>query len=148
MLSVTGPLKQGQKLTVVLSIYYTNNLTNDDAKSLVAQIKEIGIESGTGLATALGDAGIDARALGKQAGVGGPPPGAPPPGGGPGGSCVPAPSAGKGRDSVDDSIVSLIAQAVESYQNSDTAETLWSVLEPVLPDAGYDTSKPSIDFYA
>jgi hypothetical protein len=49
---------------------------------------------------------------------------------------------------VDETAVSLIADAVNTYNSSDTTESLWSVLEPALQNAGYDTTKSVIDFYA
>jgi hypothetical protein len=61
---------------------------------------------------------------------------------------------GKGRDSVDDTAVPLIADALESHASAtsgatgSTTESFWSVLEPTLQAAGYDTTKSVIDFYA
>ncbi len=172
--------EQGQKLTDVLSQYDSKNLTNDDAKSLVAQIKEIGISSKSGLAQALDASGIDPRKLMAQAGqagqggTDGPPSGGPPGGGGPGGmggmggmggaggpppgggagAGGPPPGGGagapgsQGLSSVDAGIVSLVSEAAQSFLESDDAESVWSILEPKLQSAGYDTSKSIIDFYA
>jgi hypothetical protein len=146
--------QQGQKLTELLTNYDAENLSEKDAKEIVSQIKELGIKSGSGLASALETAGIDAKGLAEKAGIQGPQggqPNGPPPGGGggPGGAGRPPPGGGgKGRDSVDETAVSLIADAVKTYNSSDTSDSLWSVLEPELQNAGYDTTKSVIDFYA
>lgn len=151
--------QQGQKLNEFLTNYDSANLSEDDAKEIVSQIKELGIKSGSSLATALEENGIDAKGLAELAGVKGAesarPNGGPPGGGGPGGAGGPPPGGGgKGRDSVDETAVSLISDALESYTSatSDTSttttESFWSVLEPTLQAAGYDTSKSVIDFYA
>lgn len=149
--------QQGQKLNAFLTNYDSDNLSENDAKEIISQIKELGIKAGSGLATTLEENGIDAKGLAELAGVkgakpsGGPPGGGGPGGGGPGGSGGPPPSGGgKGRDNVDETAVSLIADALESYTNTTdtTTETFWSVLEPALQAAGYDTTKSVIDFYA
>ncbi|MEP4198825.1 MAG: hypothetical protein ABJL99_24640 [Aliishimia sp.] len=141
--------EQGQKLADLLSQYDAENLSDEDAEDIVSQIKELGIEPGAGLATGLADAGFDARGLAEQAGIAG----NGPPGGGPpdGGSRPKGPPPGgsfQGVDSVDSAAVSLIADVVESFQNSDETDSLWDVLEPALQDAGYDTSQSIIDFYS
>jgi hypothetical protein len=150
--------QQGQKLNEFLTNYDSTNLSEDDAKEIVSQIKELGIKSGSSLATALEENGIDAKGLAELAGVEsteGAKPAGGPPGGGPGGAGGPPPGGGsKGRDSVDETAVSLISDALESYTNSTdsttdtTTESFWAVLEPALQAAGYDTSKSLIDFYA
>lgn len=131
--------EQSEKLSEVLENYDTENLSYEDAKSLVSQISELGIEPGRDLAAALGEAGLDARDLANQAGIGRggdrPPP--PPPGAG-----------GKGSDSVEDAVVSLISEAVEAYSETSEDQTLGSYVMSALEEAGYDTSKPVIDFYS
>jgi hypothetical protein len=151
--------QQGQKLTEFLTNYDSDNLTENDAKEIVSQIKELGIKSGSGLTSVLEENGIDAKGLAEMAGVqgaeGARPSGGPPGGGGPGGAGGPPPGGGgKGRESVDETAVSLISDALESYTSATsstsdtTTESFWSVLEPTLQAAGYDTSKSVIDFYA
>lgn len=134
---------ESQQLTEILSNYNTEELSDDDAKTLVSRIQEIGIETGVGLANALNEAGIDAKELGTQAGVGGPKGANGPPGSGKGGGGP------QGVESVDDTIVSLVADAVDAYETSDEdSESVWSLLEPALEEAGYDTSVNLIDFYS
>jgi hypothetical protein len=143
--------EQSQKLTEFLSDYDTSNLSEEDATEIVSQVKELGINPGAGLANVLNESGIDAKALAEQAGLGkvegaGGPPGGK---GGPGGTGGPPPSGGTGgREEVDDALVSLFSDAMEVYEESDEAESLWEVLEPALQAAGYDTSKSVIDFRA
>lgn len=150
--------QQGQKLNEFLTNYDSSNLSENDAKEIVSQIKELGIKAGSSLATALETNGIDAKGLAELAGVQGAEgakPSGPPPGGGkggPGGAGGPPPSGGKGRESVDDTAVSLISDALESYtsaaETDGSTESFWAVLEPALQAAGYDTTKSVIDFYA
>lgn len=138
--------EQGQDLTDFLADYDTDDLSEDDAKQIVSKIQELGITPNADLASVLSGSGIEMQALGELAGIsppeGGPPAGGPPPGG-------PPPSGGpRGSESVDETVVSMIAEAVEAYEDSDGSESLWSILEPALQEAGYDTSQPMIDFYS
>ncbi|MEP3345448.1 MAG: hypothetical protein ABJN34_11410 [Litoreibacter sp.] len=138
---------QGKELTNFLSDYDGDNLSDENAREIVSKIRDLGITPGSGLANVLSDAGIDARSLTQQAGIG---PVArapaeadvavrPPP---------PPEGAGRGGESVDDAVVSLISDAVKAYEESDDAENLWSVLKPALQEAGYDTTQPLVDFYS
>lgn len=147
---------QSTKLTDTLANYDADNLSDDDAKALVSAIKEMGITAGSGLTDALAGAGIDARELADQAGIGGggpsgaggPPGGAggPPGGGGPGG-----PGGGGGGSAVsevDEAVLSLVQEAVDSYAESDTEESFADILAAKLTENGYDSSQPIVDFYA
>ncbi|UWQ97710.1 hypothetical protein K3729_09420 [Rhodobacteraceae bacterium S2214] len=133
--------QQAEKLTTFLADYDSSKLTESDAKKIVTQIKEIGIRPGSGLESLLSDNGIDAKDLANQAGIkgGDRPPPPPPPEGGQGGS--------QSKGSVDTGIVALIADAVEAFAETDDAETVWSLLQPALEEAGYDTSQQMIDVY-
>lgn len=140
--------QQGKDLTEFLSEYDAENLSDENAKEIVAKIQDLGIVPGAGLASVLSEAGVDARGLAEQAGISGPS-GAGGPPGGPRGAGGPPPSGGgKGAESVDDAVVSLIADAVSAFEDSEDAESLWSILEPALEEAGYDTTQPVIDFYS
>lgn len=135
--------EQSEKLSSLLETYDSDSLSDDDAKKLVSEIKELGIQPGSDLTNALSESGIDARGLADQAGVGkggegGRPP--PPHGGGQG---------SKGVESVDDAAVSLISDAVAAYEEStDETESLQSILLSAMEEAGYDASEPLISFYA
>ncbi|MCK0119649.1 hypothetical protein MWU61_03805 [Loktanella sp. F6476L] len=132
--------QQAEKLTTFLADFDSSKLTESDTKKIVTQIKEIGIRPGSGLESLLSDNGIDAKDLANQAGIKGgdrPPP--PPPEGGQAGS--------QSKGSVDAGIVALIADAVEAFAVADDAETVWSLLQPTLEEAGYDTSQQMIDVY-
>jgi hypothetical protein len=137
--SLTDTQKQG--LDDVLSNYDVENLSDSDAKEIVSQIEELGIAKGQGLASALGDVGIDARDLAEQAGIGSaegngdrPPP--PPPGGGP-----------KGPD---EAAISTLQPVVEQLQASvdasDEDVDFETMLTQALDDAGLDTSSPIVDY--
>lgn len=144
--------EQAEGLTEILENYDSSDLSDDDAKDLVDQIKELGITAGSDLTSALSDVGIDARSLAEQAGIGG--------ASGPGGTGAteggegpppppPPPQDTQGVSSLDESLVELIAETVESYTESDDEEdTLWSTVSSALEDAGYDTTQTLIDFYA
>lgn len=134
--------EQSEKLSTLLESYDADSLSDKDAKNLVSEIQELGITPGSDLASALGASGINASALAEQAGIGkGGEGDRPPP--------PPPPSDGQGVASVDDTAVSLISDAVAAYQVSDDeTATLQSILEAAMEDAGYDTSKPLISFYA
>lgn len=132
--------QQAEKLTTFFANYDSSKLTESDAKKIVTQIKEIGIRPGSGLESLLSDNGIDAKDLTNQAGIkGGDRPPHPPPEVGHGGS--------QSKGSVDAGIVVLIADAVEAFAETDDAETVWSLLQPALEEAGYDTSQQMIDVY-
>ncbi len=131
---------QEQALTGFLSLYDTDNLSKANAQEILAKIREIGIPPGAGLASILSDFGVDARSLNEKAGVGGTAEKEE--------QSAPANEENKGRAGVDDTLVSLISDAVKAYEESDEADTLWSVMEPALRNAGYDTSRPLIDFYS
>ena len=136
---------QSEKLSALLESYDADSLSDEKAKALVSEIEDLGIQPGSDLTTALADSGIDPNGLAEQAGIGkgkegNRPPPPPPPDGGQG---------FQGVDSVDDTAVSLISDAVEAYQTSDDeTATLESFLNTAMEEAGYDTSQPLISFYA
>jgi hypothetical protein len=138
--------QQSEKLTTYLADYDSTQLTESDAKKIVSQIQELGIRPGSGLESVLSENGIDAKGLAEQAGIKGgddagrPPP--PPPGGGQGGG-----GGAQAAESVDESIVSLIADAVDAFAETEDAESTWSLLQPALEEAGYDTSQQLFDLY-
>ncbi|MEP2642784.1 hypothetical protein [Roseobacter sp.] len=137
--------EQSTKLTKALTEYDTENLSDDDAKALVSTIKELGIAPSAGLAKALSEAGIDARELAEQAGISGGGPGGP--GGGPGGPGRPDGQSGS-SSGVDEAVLSLIQEATESYEASEIEESFADILAATLTENGYDSSQPTVDFYA
>lgn len=135
--------EQSEKLSELLSDYDADNLSDDDAQTIVTQVKELGITAGSELASALADAGFDAKELAEQAGIGGGdrPKGPPPP--------PPPPQETQGVSTVDDAVVQLIADAVEAYDVSQEEEaTLGEAVLAALEEAGYDSSESPIDFYS
>lgn len=143
---------QSSGLTEVLSNYDAENLSDDDAKALVEEIKDLGIQRGSGLTEALGEAGIDARGLAQQAGISGssgsnaPPEGGQ--GGGPGGPGGAGGGGGaKGPESAEvQTMQAVLEQLQASEKEADTDENFATLLLQSLEDAGLDTSQPIVDF--
>lgn len=127
---------QSAALSELLESYEGGELSDEEATQLVSSIKELGISPGSGLTEALSEAGIDARELGDQAGVGGPPP--PPPGGG--GSRPDA-------SSVDEAVVSMIQDAVDAYSESSGEESFGDYLSSLMEAQGYEPGTSLVDFY-
>lgn len=134
---------QKQGLEDALSNYDVENLSDEDAASLVEAIKALEIQPGAELAAALGEAGIDARALAEQAGIvpegagegrpdGGPPP--PPPGGGQGPDLAAV--------EMLQEIVDTLLEAGETDEDADFGTALREAMEA----AGLDTSGPILDY--
>ncbi len=157
--SLTSDQQQG--LDDVLSNYDTKNLSDDDAKAVVEAIKELGLQPGRGLAQALSGAGIDARELAQQAGLGAPGeggtgggkgqggPGGSGGGGRPGGPNGPGGSGGvQGPDSAAvQTLQSVVEQLQDALSESDDDTTdFTSLLLEKLDEAGVDTSAPIVDF--
>lgn len=63
---------QLEGLNALLEGYDADATSAEDAAAIVEGIEELGITPGPALASAMADAGFDARAIGDQAGVGGP----------------------------------------------------------------------------
>ncbi|WP_375723599.1 hypothetical protein LXN10_13965 [Arcobacter sp. KX21116] len=61
---------QSDTISSILENYDADNLTQSDAKEIVAAFKESGIEPGKELESAMEEAGFDAREVGTLAGVG------------------------------------------------------------------------------
>lgn len=123
--------EQQEQISDILSDYDADNLSDADASSIVSQIEDLGITPGRALESAFSDAGFDARAVGEQAGVGK---------GGPGGKGGPA------ENKVDEALLEVVADALESFDSSDEDVTSFvDLLSSKLEEAGFDTSKPLFD---
>jgi len=139
---------QQQGLTEALSNYDTDNLSDDDAKSLVSDIQDLGIQKGHALTEALSDAGIDANQLAEQAGIAGrdKPTGPGGPGGGPGGGGGPSGAeASKGNSAAIETLQSIVDQLQETATDDDDL-SFSEQLAQALEDAGIDTSTPIVDY--
>lgn len=151
----TLSVDQKTGLTDLLSQYDTSDLSDEDAKSIVDGIKELGISSSRELASVLRDSGVDARGLAQQAGVGGKE-GGPPPGGGKGGPGGaggpggPGGSGGAGQSSgakgPDETAVQLLEEAVAALAEGEEDST--TSLSDLLQEAGVDVTQPIVDFRA
>jgi len=134
-----------------LSSKGASDLTDDTVKDFIDQNRKLVVISGSDLAAALEDAGIDvkdlAEKLGGANGTGGPgrhrngdnqPPPPPPP-----------PQVAKGIASVDETIVTLVADAVAAFHETGEEDaTSWAAVSSALEEAGYDTSQSLVDFYS
>lgn len=130
--------EQSTGLSDLLKEYDASDLSDDDAKAIVAQIKELGIAPGSGLSDALAAAGIDARDLADQAGIGG----------GPNGKSGPPPGGGEGRGTVNSDAVALIAEVLESMETDESETSFIETLKQRMEDQGISSSDPIIDYYA
>lgn len=138
---------QGSKLTEVLSKYDAKNVSEADAKSIAAQVKDLGIQQGKALADAMKSNGFDAQSIGsmaksdkaggKERGTGGPEGSRPPP--------PPKGEGGNAKGSVDSTAVSLLAKVIDSYGGSDMTEETWAEALASLSEKGVDLSKSMVD---
>ncbi len=80
----TAALSTDQQMLIseTLSQYDADNLSEADARSIVATFQEAGIQPGKALEEAMSVAGFDARSIGDKGGPQGPRPSGPPPQGG------------------------------------------------------------------
>lgn len=124
-----------------LDNYDPNNLSPSDAKEIVSHIKDLGIAPGRGLASAMADAGFNAREVGQKAGIGkaGPPPPPPPGEGGPDG-----PGAKK-SGTINSEAIAALKRLIEGYAGNDITDDDWSDILTAMDDSGYDLSKTLLD---
>lgn len=127
-----------QKLSDLLANYDTESLSDEQAKEIVDGIKELDITPGRGLSEALGNVGIDARALAEQAGLRAP-----------GGNVGPSgPDSGaKGPDSAAvHTLRSVVEQLLETTSDDEDGSIFSARLSETLEAAGVDTSSPVLDY--
>ena len=65
---------QKESVSAILSSYDPENLSSEDAASIVEQFKEAGIEPSKSLNSVLSSAGFEGRNIAELAGLGKPPP--------------------------------------------------------------------------
>lgn len=132
------PLDGGQKqgLSDLLSNYDAENLSESDAKELVAGISGLGIKPGRGLQTALAEAGIDARKLADQAGV--------PLQNGPGGRGGKPAEGAAGVNSAAVEVLEAVLDAMKDWEDA-TDEDFQLLLAAELEEAGLDPDQPILD---
>jgi len=109
-----------QTISSILSQYDASNLSEDDAKSIVAALQEEGIEPSKELESAMNEAGFDAQEIGTLAGVGAQ--GGTPPANGGGMSASTEEEEYDTLDTNEDGVVSL-EELQEAYGTSATEET-------------------------
>ena len=109
---------QAETISSILAEYDADNLSESDAKSIVAAFQEAGIEPSEELVSAMAEAGFDAKEVGTLAGVG-------PQGGGGGGQQMSSSDSSEVYDEMDtneDGVVS-IAELQAAYSSSSTSST-------------------------
>jgi Ca2+-binding EF-hand superfamily protein len=116
--STSSSSSQAETISSILSEYDADNLSESDAKSIVAAFQEAGIEPSEELVSAMEEAGFDAKEVGTLAGVG-------PQGGGGGGQQMSSSDSSEVYDDMDtneDGVVS-IAELQAAYSSSSTSST-------------------------
>ncbi|MBP9616643.1 MAG: hypothetical protein KBD88_06460 [Aliarcobacter sp.] len=116
--TTTSSSSQAETISSILAEYDADNLSESDAKSIVAAFQEAGIEPSEELVSAMAEAGFDAKEVGTLAGVG-------PQGGGGGGGQMSSSDSSEVYDDMDtneDGTVS-IAELQAAYSSSSTSST-------------------------
>lgn len=138
---------QSSKLAELLANYDAKNVTQADAKAIAAQVKDLGIQPGKAMAEAMNTQGFDAKAIGDMARpeqAGGKNGGK----GGPEGSRPPPPPQAEGisaKGTVDDAAVSLLAEVLDSYADTEMTEDTWAEAMAKLSEQGVDLTKSMVD---
>lgn len=133
---------QKQSLNDVIAQYDPSDLSDEEAKTLVNEISELGISRGEDLTTALSEAGFDPKGLADQAGFGrgdGPPP--PPP------SVSGLGNKGAESDEVQ-ALLSIVNELRVNIEENGVEGDFSELLTAALEDAGIDTTTPIVDFRA
>ena len=116
--TTTSSSSQAETISSILAEYDADNLSESDAKSIVAAFQEAGIEPSEELVSAMAEAGFDAKEVGTLAGVG-------PQSGGGGGGQMSSSDSSEVYDDMDtneDGTVS-IAELQAAYSSSSTSST-------------------------
>lgn len=116
--TTTSSSSQAETISSILAEYDADNLSESDAKSIVAAFQEAGIEPSEELVSAMAEAGFDAKEVGTLAGVG-------PQGGGGGGAPMASSDSSEVYDDMDtneDGTVS-IAELQAAYSSSSASST-------------------------
>ncbi len=130
---LSGP--QSVKLGAILSNYDPSSLSKDDAKNLVSDIRELGIQSRSGLGNALKSAGFDASEIISKADLEDKKSTPPPP---PSGQDGP-------KGEVNRKALNLLSLFVEKFEGDDITAEDWDTFFTGLDEQGIDLSKPILD---
>ena len=120
--TTTSSSSQAETISSILAEYDADNLSESDAKSIVAAFQEAGIEPSEELVSAMAEAGFDAKEVGTLAGVG-------PQSGGGGGGQMSSSDSSEVYDDMDtneDGTVS-IAELQAAYSSSSSTSSTTSV---------------------
>lgn len=145
------PLTDDQKSQVkdILSQFDSENLTQEDAKSIFTAFREAGIQPGRDLAQTITDAGFDAEQIRTLARPeGGRPPG-PPPGGGPVGGPGGGPGGGFGAaGSVNKSALQTLQSILQEYDLTNLSRDQETELLGKLNESGLLQGGSAINIFA
>lgn len=123
------------RLNEILSDYDAENLSNEDALTIVSQINELGIDPGAGLAKIMSGAGFDARAFGDQTNIS------------PNGSKSPSPPlttiVSGSTGTVNKGAMTALNTLIESEGIDD-----WANIQKAMTEKGFDMSQPIINIRA
>jgi len=128
--------EQQSTLNEILSQYDPENLTDEDAKSMMDAIRDAGIRPSREVGQTLEAAGFDMEQL---------KPPAPPEGSGMGGPGGPPPSGAEGSSETEDETSQLISQLLEQIQNGDVSEDDLSSLLLALQSEGLTSTGLFVD---
>lgn len=123
------------RLNEILSDYDAENLSNEDALTIVSQINELGIDPGAGLAKIMSGAGFDARTIGDQTNIS------------PNGSKSPSPPlttiVSGSTGTVNKDAMIALNTLIESEGIDD-----WANIQKAMTEKGFDMSQPIINIRA
>lgn len=129
---------QQAQITDILSQYSADELTEDDAKSIVESFSELGITPGKALQEAMSANGFDAKEVGDLAGVG-PQKGQQ----GEGGMQPPPPPRNEVSSSTE--LVSFLENILEDYDDQLTDDEKDSILSAVRDEFGLESGQSIIN---
>jgi len=141
------PLTDDQKSQVkdILSQFDSENLTQEDAKSIFTAFREAGIQPGRDLAQTITDAGFDAEQIRTLAR----PEGARPPGGGPVGGPGGGPGGGFGEaGSVNKSALQTLQSILQQYDLTNLSSDQETELLGKLNESGLLEGGSAINIFA
>ncbi|WCL54974.1 hypothetical protein [Gimibacter soli] len=120
---------QKQQVSDLLAAYDSENLSEEDAKTILETLKEAGIRPGKDLESAFSDAGFDLRSVADTAGL-------KPPQGGPQGGKPPAPPAEGEETSLNTEGLQTLQDILDSYDLENLSDEDEATIIKALADAG------------
>lgn len=126
--------QQVDALKNVLSNYNASNISETDAKTIISEVRELGVAPGRPLAIIFAGEGFEAAAIGNKAGAGGKE------------QAPPLPQERSGpKGEINKEAVAALKLLVDAKQGEDITQSEWADFYSDLEDKGVDTSRPFID---